>query len=177
MSFPQEDPCSATTLAPWGNVASNPNRTKVQGLCEALIGNTTSQFNTQTYNASTLGSGPNGWTRQSPTFFPLEIESQTGNPKVKPETGRTFTLGTVITEPFGISRLTATMDFYRIQITDTIAPESSITVYNDCFNYNGVSQSDLQRSPTAACQLISARPDYGRPCFGAQRCIPTWARC
>jgi iron complex outermembrane recepter protein len=154
VSFPQEDPCSATTLSPWGNLASNPNRAKVQALCEALIGNTTSEFNTQTYNATTYGVGPNGWTRQVPTFFPLEIEVQTGNPKVKPETGRTFTLGTVITEPFGINKLTATVDIYRIRITDTIAPESSITVYNDCFNSNG-SSNPTYSVTNAACQLIS----------------------
>ncbi|MGC1458495.1 MAG: TonB-dependent receptor [Steroidobacteraceae bacterium] len=158
--FPQEDPCSATTLAPWGNVASNPNRLKVQGLCEALIGNMTSQFNTQTYNAATLGSGPNGWTRQSPTFFPLEIEVNTGNPKVKPEVGRTFTFGAVITDPFGVSGLTSTVDLYRIVISDTISPESSITVYNDCFNYNG-SSNPTYSVTNPSCQLIQRNPITG----------------
>jgi outer membrane receptor protein involved in Fe transport len=155
--FPQEDPCSSTTLSPWGNVPTNPNRSKVQALCEALIGNMTSEFNTQTYNTP---AGPDGWTRQVPKFFPLEIEVQTGNPKVKPETGRTFTIGTVLTEPFGISRLTTTLDFYRINISDTISPQSSITVYNNCFNYNG------QTNPTydvnnPYCQLISRNPITG----------------
>ena len=158
--FPQEDPCSASTLSPWGNVPSNPNRAKVQALCEALIGNTTSEFNTQTFNASTYGTGPNGWTRQVPTFFPLEIEVQTGNPKVKPETGRTFTLGAVFTEPFGVSGLTATLDAYRIRITDTIAPESSITVYNDCFNYNGTSNPTYSVT-NPSCQLIQRNPITG----------------
>lgn len=160
VSFPMEDPCSATTLSPWGNVASNPNRGKVQALCEALIGNTTSQFNTQTYNAATLGSGPDGWTRQSPTFFPLEIESTTGNPNVKPETGRTFTFGTVISEPFGVSGLTSTVDLYRIIISDTIAPQSSITTYNDCFNYNGTSNPTYSAT-NPECQLIQRDPITG----------------
>jgi iron complex outermembrane recepter protein len=166
VGFPQEDPCSATTLSPWGNVAANPNRAKVQALCEALIGNTTSEFNTQTYNTSViwqgaaLGAGPNGWTRQVPIFFPLEIEVQTGNPKVRPETGHTYTLGTVITEPFGISRLTATIDLYRIQITDTISPNSSTTVYNNCFNYNGVSNPTYSVS-NPSCQLIQRNPITG----------------
>jgi len=158
--FPQEDPCSASTLAPWGNVASNPNRAKVQGLCEALIGNMTSEFNTQTYNAATYGTGPNGWTRQVPTFFPLEIEVNTGNPKVKPETGRTFTFGAVITEPFGVSGLTSTVDLYRIQISNAISPESSITVYNDCFNSNG-SSNPTYSVTNAACQLIQRNPITG----------------
>jgi len=158
--FPQEDPCSASTLSPWGNVPGNPNRAQVQALCEKLIGNTTSEFNTQTYNASTYGTGPNGWTRQVPTFFPLEIENQMGNPAVKPETGRTFTLGTVITEPFGISNLTTTIDLYRIQIRDAIAPQSSITVYNNCFNYNGTSNPTYDVN-NSYCQLIQRNPITG----------------
>jgi iron complex outermembrane receptor protein len=158
--FPMEDPCSASTLSPWGNVPGNPNRAKVQALCEALIGNMTSQFNTQTYNAATYGVGPNGWTRQVPTFFPLEIEVDTGNPKVKPETGRTWTFGTVISEPFGVSRLTATVDYYHIRIADTIAPESSITVYNNCFNSDGASNPTYSVT-NASCQLISRDPITG----------------
>ena len=158
--FPMEDPCSASTLSPWGNVASNPNRAKVQGLCEALIGNTTSEFNTQTYNAATYGVGPNGWTRQVPTFFPLEIEVNTGNPKVKPETGRTWTFGTVISEPFGLSHFTTTVDYYHIRISDTIAPESSIAVYNACFNSDGKSNPNYDVT-NPNCQLISRNPITG----------------
>jgi iron complex outermembrane recepter protein len=155
--FPQEDPCSSSTLSPWGNVPSNPNRAKVQALCEAIIGNMTSEFNTQTFNTP---NGPNGWTRQSPTFFPLEIEQDTGNPKVKPETGRTYTIGTVISEPFGISRLTATVDYYHINISDTIAPRSSINIYNNCFNYNGTSNPTYDVN-NPDCQLIHRDPFTG----------------
>jgi iron complex outermembrane recepter protein len=157
VSFPQEDPCSSSTLSPWGNVASNPNRAKVQALCEALIGNMTSEYNTQTFNTP---NGPDGWTRQSPKFFPLEIEQDTGNPKVKPETGRTYTIGTVISEPFGISHLTATFDYYHINISDTIAPESSIPVYNACFNSNGTSNPTYDVT-NANCQLIHRDPITG----------------
>jgi outer membrane receptor protein involved in Fe transport len=157
VAFPQEDPCSASTLAPWGNVPSNPNRAKVQALCEALIGNMTSEFNTQTFNNP---HGPDGWTRQSPTFFPLEIEVQTGNPKVKPETGRTWTLGTVITEPFGLSGFSATIDAYRIKISDTISPQSSITTYNNCFNFDGKSNPTYDVT-NANCQLIQRNPITG----------------
>jgi outer membrane receptor protein involved in Fe transport len=158
--FPQEDPCSASTLSSWGNVPGNPNRTKVQTLCEALIGNTTSQFNTQTYNAATYGVGPNGWTRQVPTFFPLEIENIQGNPQVKPETGKTFTLGAVITEPFGLVGFTSTIDLYQITIDDTIAPESAITIYNNCFNSDGTSNPTYSVT-NPACQLIQRNPVTG----------------
>ena len=162
VAFPQEDPCSATTLAPWGNVASNPNRAKVQQLCRQLIGNSTSEFDTQTFNASNpaLGPGPNGWTRQTPTFFPLEIEVQTGNPKVQPETGKTWTFGTVITEPFGVSKLVATLDAYRMEISDTISPQSSISTYNNCFNFDGASNPSYDVN-NANCKLIQRNPITG----------------
>jgi outer membrane receptor protein involved in Fe transport len=160
VAFPQEDPCSASTLAPWGNVPSNPDRLKVQQLCRELIGNSTSEFDTQDFNKNTFGTGPDGWTRQSPTFFPLEIEVQTGNPKVAPETGRTVTFGFVLTEPFGVSKLAATLDAYRIKISDTISPQSSISTYNNCFNFDGASNPTYDvNNPN--CKLIQRNPQTG----------------
>ena len=166
VSFPSVDPCSVATVSPWGNIPpgdtfsktpANPNYLKVQALCRAIIGNSTSGFDTQTYNTP---NGPNGFTRQSPPFFPLEIEIDTGNPKVGPEFGRTFTFGAVITEPFGISHLTGTIDAYRIAISDTIAPQSSTTVYNNCFNYNGTSNPTYDVN-NPYCQMIHREPTTG----------------
>jgi outer membrane receptor protein involved in Fe transport len=138
-------------------VASNPDRLKVQTLCRQLIGNSTSEFDTQTFNTP---AGPNGWTRQNPKFFPLEIEVNTGNPAVKPETGRTWTFGTVISNPFGLEKFTSTLDFYRIKMSDTIAPESSITVYNNCFNYDGQSNPNYDVT-NESCKLIARDPITG----------------
>ena len=166
VSFPSVDPCSVATVSPWGNIPpgdtfsktpSNPNYLKVQALCRAIIGNSTSGFDTQTYNTP---NGPSGFTRQSPPFFPLEIEIDTGNPKVGPEFGRTFTFGAVISEPFGISHLTGTIDAYRIAISDTIAPQSSTTVYNNCFNYNGTSNPNYDVN-NPYCQMINREPNTG----------------
>lgn len=164
--FPQVDPCSVATISPWGNIPpgdtftktpSNPNYKQVQALCRAIIGNSTSQFDIQTYNNP---HGPDGFTRQSPPFFPLEIEVDTGNPKVGPETGRTWTAGFVLTEPFHVSHLTATVDFYHIAISDAISPQSSITVYNNCFNYNGVSNPTYDIN-NVYCKLIQREPTTG----------------
>jgi outer membrane receptor protein involved in Fe transport len=157
VSFPNVDPCSAATLSPWGNVQGNPNRKQVQALCRAIIGNNTSGFDTQTYNTP---NGPDGFTRQSPAFFPLEIEIDTGNPKVGPEIGRTWTFGAVISEPFDISRLTATIDAYRIAISNTISPQSSTTVYNNCFNFDGKSNPNYSVD-NPYCQLIRRDPVTG----------------
>ncbi len=157
VSFPAVDPCSVVTLSPWGNVASNPDRTQVQALCRALIGNSTSAFDTQTYNTP---NGPNGFTRQTPPFFPLEIEVTQGNPDVDPEQGRTWTLGAVVTEPFGWENLNFTIDAYRIKVTDQISPISSTTVYNNCFNFNGVSNPTYDVN-NPFCALIDRNPVTG----------------
>jgi len=155
--FPSVDPCSAVTLSPWGNVPSNPDRQQVQNLCRALVGNDTSPFDTQTYNTP---NGPDGFTRQNPPFFPLEIEVTKGNPNVEPETGRTWTLGAVLTAPFGWENLNLTIDAYRIKVTDQISPIASTTVYNNCFNFNGTSNPTYDVA-NPFCQLIRRNPVTG----------------
>lgn len=164
---PDEDNCSASTLAPWGNVPSNPDRLKVQALCRAIIGNSTSGFDTQTYNASTYGTGPDGFTRQVPTFFPLEIAIYKGNPDLTVEEGRTYTVGTVITNPFDgmfnhdwLNNITLIADFYHIELSDTIQPLSVQTVYNNCFNYNGTSNPTYDVN-NPWCQMIRRNPVTG----------------
>ena len=161
--MPEEDLCSASTLAKWGNVPSNPDRLKVQALCRSIIGNSTSGFDTQTYNAGTYGTGPDGFTRQVPTFFPLEIAIQQGNPDLSVEEGRTWTLGTVITSPFEndwLQNLTLTLDFYHIALSQTISPLSVTTVYDNCFNYNGVSNPSYDVN-NSWCQMIQRNPITG----------------
>jgi iron complex outermembrane recepter protein len=136
VTFANGDPCSVTTRWPYGNVAANPNRQKVQDLCRAIIGNNTSGFDTQTYSTTGIA-GPNGFHRQNPPYFPLENEINRGNANVKPEEGETWTLGAVVEEPFGVERLSFTVDVYNIELTDAIAPENSVAVYSRCLNADG----------------------------------------
>jgi len=136
VGHPDQDNCSVTTLAPHGNVPSNPDRQKVIDLCRDIIGNNTSGFDTQTYSITGI-SGPEGFHRQNPPFFPLEIAIRQGNPNVGPEEGETFTFGAVISDPLGIDGLTVTADWYSIELTDAIAPVTVQTVYNNCFNWDG----------------------------------------
>lgn len=153
---PDQDPCSATTLSAWGNVPSNPDRLQVQSLCRAIIGNSTSGFDTNTYNANRApinATGPDGFTRQNPPFFPLEIAIRKGNPDVAPEQGETYTIGAVFSEPFGIESLNVTVDYYNIQLTDAISPLSVATVYNNCFNWNGATNPTYAIS-NSWCQMI-----------------------
>ncbi len=166
VGFTGGDPCSVSTRLPYGNLPpgntfspapANPNYLAVQALCRAIIGNNTSQFDQQTYNTP---NGPDGFTRQSPPYFPLEIEVNQGNPNVNPEKGKTWTLGTVITDPFGWRGLRLTLDYYHINLTDAISPISSRTVYDLCFNANGTSNPSLDVS-NPYCQLITRNPVTG----------------
>jgi iron complex outermembrane receptor protein len=157
--FPNQDPCSVTTLYSWGNVASNPDRQKVIGLCRAIIGNNTSQFDTQTFSVTGVA-GPEGFHRQNPPFFPLEVALRKGNVDVAPEEAETFTLGAIINEPFGWESTNITVDAYRIEVTDTIDPLNVATVYEGCFNANGSSNPsfDIENS---WCQMIRRNPVTG----------------
>lgn len=167
VNFPGVEPCSAATDHLWGNRAENTNRAKVQAICRAMVNkargaaltDTTSIYDTQTFNTNVtvngrlMGPGANGFTRQSPPYFPLEIETEKGNPDVGPETAKTWTFGMVFTEPFGLSGLTATIDAYQIRIKDTIQRLSSFTAYYNCLNANGTSNPTYDFN-NSFCQLI-----------------------
>jgi len=156
---PEQDPCSVTTLSAHGNVPSNPDRQQVIDLCRDIIGNSTSGFDTQTYSITGIP-GPEGFHRQNPPFFPLEIALRQGNPNVNPEKGDTFTVGAVIAGPGSLDGLTLTIDYYDIEVTEAISPLSVATVYDNCFNANGVSNPtyDINNS---WCQMIRRNPNTG----------------
>jgi outer membrane receptor protein involved in Fe transport len=107
-----------------------------------------------------MGPGANGFTRQNPPYFPLEIETEKGNPNLSPETAKTITIGTIISEPFGLQGLTATIDAYQIRIKDTISRLSSFTAYYNCLNANGTSNPTYDFNNTY-CQLIDRNGTTG----------------
>jgi outer membrane receptor protein involved in Fe transport len=154
--FPLSDPCANTTRAPWGNLSSNPNRAKVQALCEAIIGNTTSAF--------TAG-GPSNYIGGNGGFFPLELELRRGNETLKSEKARTITAGLVFKSPFevaALSNLTTSIDWYDIQVKDAISPLLSTTVYEYCFNANGSTNPTYSvNDPGGYCKLIFRDPVTG----------------
>jgi outer membrane receptor protein involved in Fe transport len=144
--FPQSDPCANTTIAPWGNIPSNPNRAKVQQLCSQLNGTGTSVFDAD----------PDGFIGGNGGFFPLELENRRGNTTLEPETAHTLTIGTVLKSPFegaAVSNMSAAIDYYRIRIADAVSPLPSTTVYENCFNVNGTSNPNYDVN-NAYCKLI-----------------------
>jgi outer membrane receptor protein involved in Fe transport len=63
----------------------------------------------------------------------------TGNRNLEPETADTFTLGAVMQSPFeGVFRnLTASIDWYSIDVEDAIIVPNVNLIIADCFNYYG----------------------------------------
>jgi outer membrane receptor protein involved in Fe transport len=149
--WPASDPCNIYTTAAYGNVASNPNRTKMIGLCNALAPPNSVQVTT------TFGGNIGA-------YFPIALDQLVGNPDVKSERGTTYTFGTVLRSPFesaALSNLTATVDYYAIKIDGAIATVTSQIAYAQCFNANGASNPAY--SPTNSfCQLIR-RTTAGNP--------------
>jgi outer membrane receptor protein involved in Fe transport len=148
-TFSSGDPCGANTLATWGNLASNPNRLKVQQLCAALIGNNTSLFGApgsaeaNTFNATAAPfTGING--------------VQRGNPDVRTEEAKTWTLGLVFQRPGNLQGLTASIDLYSIKINDAIGTFNGFQIYSKCFNADGLSNPSYSLSdPGGFCALIN----------------------
>ncbi len=143
-AWPDSDPCAITTLASYGNLASNPNRAKVQALCTTLshgfpIGDTF------------LG--------QVPTYFPLSLDQQLGNPNLRSEESTTWTVGTVLKSPWqtaALRRTTLSVDYYNINITNAIAALTSQVIYEECLN--GFGTNPTYSASNSFCQLIIRSP-------------------
>jgi outer membrane receptor protein involved in Fe transport len=163
------DPCQASTTASWGNLASNPNRLAVQTLCRQIINRSDtnpandgqSAFDTNT--GSTFGpAGPNGFVRPGLPFFQAENEIPRGNPNVAPEEAKTWTLGVVFSSPGSLENLTASLDFYNIEIENVIATIDSTFVYSMCFNANGTSNPTYALNDAGGfCDMIGRQPQTG----------------
>jgi outer membrane receptor protein involved in Fe transport len=155
--FGPSDPCTFTTTAPWGNVASNPRRNEVQALCIALIGNPNTPF------GGTPGTpAANTFVRPGVAFFPLENVLERGDPNLIAESADTWTLGAVFSGPGSLENLTASIDMYNIEMTDAIARRNPVFIYEQCFNANGTSNPTLSiNDPGGFCRLIGRQPVTG----------------
>jgi iron complex outermembrane recepter protein len=142
------DPCQNNTTATWGNVPGNPNRAQVQQLCNQLIGNPAifGPPGSDLANDFVLGDAP----------FTGINGIQAGNPNLRSEEAKTWTLGVVLQGIGGLDRLTASVDFYNIEVTDAIASFTGNTIYEQCFNVNGISNPGYTiNDPAGFCGLIT----------------------
>ena len=152
----------------------NPNYLQVQALCRALIDR--SDTNPTNDGASAFdsngGSGQypvfpgttprDAFTRPGQPFFQAENEVPRGNPNLAPEEAKTWTLGVVFTSPGNLENLTASLDFYNIEINDVIATIDSTFVYSKCFNADGVSNPTYSlNDPGHYCDMIGRQVQTG----------------
>jgi len=70
-----------------------------------------------------------------------------GNPHLKPETAKTYTVGVVI-EPSMVRNLSFTVDYYHIDITNAISTQGAPFILNQCYPSAGTPDP-------AACALIT----------------------
>ncbi len=172
------DPCQVSTTATWGNrppnqwgAAANPNYLQVQALCRQIINRSDanpandglSAFDTNLGQPPTyLGTGPNGFVRPGAPFFALENEVPHGNVNLGVEEAETWTLGVVFTGPGSLENLTASVDFYSIDISDAIATVDSTFVYGKCLNADGVSNPTYSlKDPGGYCDFITREVNTG----------------
>ena len=148
------DPCTTNMAAqlPQSNVATNPDRAKLQALCSAQINaygsNGSSNFHADPNNFIAAGG----------------VLTFSGDPNLKSEKGDTFTAGLVFNSPFShplAERLTATIDWYKIKITDPIDVLSGQLILNACFNVDGSNPNYDLNDPTGYCKLIERDPVSG----------------
>ena len=120
--------------------------------CDVLnINNGTA--NRQTNCLAVLGPAlinqPGGFVNQPARSQTTEFLSA-GNPNLTAETGRSLTIGTVITPRF-LPGFSASIDYYRIRVMNLISVLGAQTILNECF--------DLPQ-PNQFCSLINPRnPD------------------
>jgi iron complex outermembrane receptor protein len=146
----QGDPCSTlnpATLTYTANPTLNPAgpavAAQVRGLCEQLMG---SAGAAEYY--SPANPQPSG-------FVSPRISNLSGNPDLRSEEAQTLTLGIVanLTE-----RASLTIDYWRIELDDMIAPQVPDTLYRECLNFD----TNPTYSPShPSCELIVRNPTNG----------------
>ena len=146
------DPCALNTRANYG---ANPN-TNANGAAGAA--------QTRTFCNALLGAAaPGFYANQNPNapLFPLATVVQRGNTQLTSEVADTYTAGFVFRPTFEaklLNRLTASVDWYRYDISNAIAALSFDTVYNQCVNpLNNPTQS----LTNAFCGFITRDPNNG----------------
>jgi iron complex outermembrane receptor protein len=144
------DPCGLNSLVPYGaNSAVNSNAAKVQGLCQQFMGQV---------GASTFYDPAQP---QPAAASSLWFVNAVGNPNVQPEEATTKTAGLVwqpSSDNAWLDGLTATVDWFSIEIEDMIALEGGPNVYAECFNSASNPSFDIKYEP---CQRIRRNPESG----------------
>lgn len=100
--------------------------------------------------AATVAQNP-GCAQTAPPQLDSQVRTRVGgNPDVQPETGDTFTAGIVWQPDFGDHGLTATVDYWDVQLEDGISSFGIDFLLRDCYR---------DQNP-ASCAKMTRNPDY-----------------
>ena len=150
------DACQANVTASYANIASNPNRAKVQQLCRGLMGTGAPPILDPVNDPYGLNNYIGGGST-SISSYPR------GNPNVRPEKADTFTLGTVFAPSWnlpGDGRVSLSVDYYNISINGAIGYVGANLTYQLCFNANGQSNPTYDIN-NIYCQTIGRQQEVG----------------
>jgi len=141
----------SNTLSYSANPATNSNAANVEAVCRILMNREVAETADRFYG------DPQFYLAQGPAFaFPTLV----GNPNVKPEKAKTWTIGAVINSPVQndlFRRLRLSVDYYNIKVDDAIGPQSLDTAQLQCFSpeYNPLITSDPAAAAASPfCQSI-----------------------
>jgi outer membrane receptor protein involved in Fe transport len=85
-------------------------------------------------------------------FYPVDF-TLGGNPNLTPESSDTTTVGFVIT-PASLPNLTIAVDYYDLEVTDTIGPIDAMLICFDLLNASAVFCDNIQRDGTGNITAI-----------------------
>ena len=153
------DPCSTrnpSMPAFIGNYSANPtlnpNAAAVQNLCRQIMGPVAAAYYYDPANLNGQSSSANG-----SAFLNL-----VGNPNLRQEDAKTYTIGGVLRAPSRspwLSRLSLSVDYYHVNLTNAISQQGQDGIYRRCFSqaFNpSMALNDF-------CGLITRDPASGAP--------------
>jgi outer membrane receptor protein involved in Fe transport len=146
------DPCGVNTPAAYGaNTLTNPNAAQARAFCAQLMG----AAGAAAYYATQVpGTG----------FFQFVTTTNSGSQNLQSEEADTITAGFVFRPSFeaaALSRFTASVDAYSIEIKNAIASLSFDAIYNQCLNPANNPTQTLTGNPF--CAAITRDPITGNP--------------
>ncbi|MBB5984558.1 TonB-dependent receptor domain-containing protein [Sphingobium lignivorans] len=150
------DVCRLNNTLAWSaNPAANSNAANVRAVCSILMNQNDGTSGRDT--AAVFYGDPQFYNALGPAFaFPTLV----GNPNIKPETAKTWTLGAVINSPSSnefFRRLRLSVDYYNIKVDDAIGPLTLDTAQRACFDptFNpAITSNPTAAAATAQCQAI-----------------------
>ncbi len=121
-------------------------------------------YNAAAVRALCLAQGVSAASVDSYSYANNQVQTlQGGNPNLRAETANTFSAGLVLTPHFDMPlfrHLTASVDYYKIEVRHKISSVSTVTAIDKCFNFGGANPT--YSSSNAYCSYFVRDPSTGQ---------------